>query len=79
MLLQMQLKIAEWRAASAGRGKKASEKVPDQLLQWLKDRAARIDREQTQAMLEWERKNGHKVSERGRSPGSIVEAYNSAN
>jgi nucleoid-associated protein Lsr2 len=40
---------------------------------------ARIDREQTQAIREWARKNGHKVSERGRIPGSIVEAYNSAN
>ncbi len=40
--------------------------------------SARIDREQTQAIREWARKNGHKVSERGRIPGSIVEAYNSA-
>jgi len=40
---------------------------------------ARIDREQTQAIREWARKNGHKVSERGRIPGTIVEAYNSAN
>ncbi len=40
---------------------------------------ARIDREQTQAVREWARKNGHKVSERGRIPGSILEAYNSAN
>jgi len=40
---------------------------------------ARIDREQTQAIREWARKNGHKVSERGRIPGSIVEAYNSSN
>ena len=39
---------------------------------------ARIDREQTQAIREWARKNGHKVSERGRIPGSIVEAYNAA-
>jgi hypothetical protein len=41
--------------------------------------SARIDREQTQAIREWARKNGHKVSERGRIPGSIVEAYNSSN
>ncbi|HEU5270706.1 MAG TPA: Lsr2 family protein [Jatrophihabitans sp.] len=40
---------------------------------------ARIDREQTQAIREWARKNGHKVSERGRIPGSIVEAYHHAN
>jgi hypothetical protein len=42
-------------------------------------RVSRSDREQTQAIREWARKNGHKVSERGRIPGSIVEAYNSAN
>jgi hypothetical protein len=40
--------------------------------------SARIDREQTQAIREWARKNGHKVSERGRLPASIFEAYNSS-
>ncbi len=40
---------------------------------------ARADREQTQAIREWARKNGHKVNDRGRVPASIVEAYNSAN
>ncbi|MGX7677677.1 histone-like nucleoid-structuring protein Lsr2 [Jatrophihabitans sp. DSM 45814] len=40
---------------------------------------ARADREQTQAIREWARKNGHKVSERGRIPASIFEAYHSAN
>jgi hypothetical protein len=38
--------------------------------------SARVDREQTQAIREWARKNGHKVSERGRIPAAIVEAYN---
>ena len=42
-------------------------------------RPSRVDRDQTQAIREWARKNGHKVSERGRIPGSIIEAYNSAN
>ena len=40
---------------------------------------ARSDREQTQAIREWARKNGLKIGEKGRIPGSIVEAYNSAN
>ena len=40
---------------------------------------ARADREQTQAIREWARKNGHKVNDRGRVPASVVEAYNSAN
>jgi hypothetical protein len=40
---------------------------------------ARADREQTQAIREWARKNGHKVSDRGRIPATVVEAYNAAN
>jgi hypothetical protein len=40
---------------------------------------ARADREQTQAIREWARKNGHKVNDRGRVPASVIEAYNSAN
>lgn len=39
-------------------------------------RSARGDREQTQAIREWARKNGHKIGEKGRIPGSILEAYN---
>jgi hypothetical protein len=39
---------------------------------------ARADREQTQAIREWARKNGHKVNERGRVPAAVVAAYNSA-
>jgi Lsr2 len=39
-------------------------------------RAARGDREQTQAIREWARKNGHKVGEKGRIPAQILEAYN---
>jgi hypothetical protein len=38
----------------------------------------RVDREQTQAIREWARKSGQKVSERGRIPAAIVEAYNTS-
>jgi hypothetical protein len=41
-------------------------------------RSVRVDREQTQAIREWARKSGHKVSERGRIPAAIVEAYNTS-
>jgi len=41
-------------------------------------RGARVDREQTQAIREWARKNGHQVSERGRIPATILDAYNSS-
>jgi hypothetical protein len=40
---------------------------------------ARTDREQTQAMREWARNNGHQVSERGRIPATVVAAYNASN
>lgn len=40
--------------------------------------SGRVDREQTQAVREWARKNGHQVSDRGRIPATVLEAYNSA-
>lgn len=40
--------------------------------------AARADREQLQAIREWARRNGHTVSDRGRIPASIIEAYHAA-
>lgn len=40
-------------------------------------RPGRTDREQTHAMREWARSNGHKIGEKGRIPQHIVEAYNS--
>jgi hypothetical protein len=39
-------------------------------------RPTRTDREQTQAIREWARKNGHKVGEKGRIPATVLEAYN---
>ena len=36
----------------------------------------RSNREQNQAIREWASKNGYELSERGRIPSSIVEAYN---
>ena len=38
----------------------------------------RMDREQAGAIRDWARKNGHPVSDRGRIPASIVEAYEAA-
>ena len=39
-------------------------------------RGARGDREQTQAIREWARRNGHKVGDKGRIPATVLEAYN---
>ncbi len=36
---------------------------------------ARASREQNQAIREWAAKNGYEVSERGRIPSSVVEAF----
>ena|SRR3712207_2057257 len=38
----------------------------------------RMDREQAGAIRDWARKNGHNVSDRGRIPASVVEAYEAA-
>jgi hypothetical protein len=38
----------------------------------------RMDREQAGAIREWARKNGHAVSDRGRIPAGVVEAYEAA-
>jgi hypothetical protein len=35
-----------------------------------------VDREQNQAIREWAQKQGMKISERGRIPASVLEAYN---
>jgi hypothetical protein len=39
---------------------------------------AAIDREQSAAIREWARRNGHKVSTRGRIPADIIEAFHAA-
>ncbi len=36
---------------------------------------ARSDRDQNKAIREWAAKNGYEVSERGRIPANVVEAY----
>ena len=38
-----------------------------------------IDREQNQAIREWARKRGMKVSDRGRIPAEVLEAYHREN
>ncbi|WP_299556575.1 histone-like nucleoid-structuring protein Lsr2 [uncultured Mycolicibacterium sp.] len=39
---------------------------------------AAIDREQSAAIREWARRNGHNVSSRGRIPADIIEAFHAA-
>lgn len=42
-------------------------------------RPATVDREQNQAIRAWARKNGYQVSDRGRIPSEIVDAYHKKN
>lgn len=42
-------------------------------------RSAAVDREQNQAIRAWARKNGYEVSDRGRIPSEVVEAYHKRN
>jgi hypothetical protein len=73
-------KLREVLAPFVGHARRASRATPARVAAPGRPArgSARIDREQTQAIREWARKNGHKVSERGRIPASIFEAYNSA-
>jgi Lsr2 len=43
------------------------------------EKPARSSREETAAIRQWARDNGHQVSERGRIPKSVIEAYQAAN
>ncbi len=42
-------------------------------------RRGSVDREQNQAIREWARKRGMKVSDRGRIPAEVLEAYHKEN
>lgn len=42
-------------------------------------RPATVDREQNQAIRAWARKNGFQVSDRGRIPSEVVDAYHRKN
>lgn len=64
--------VASARRAASGRrrGNSASNSVA---------RRPAIDREQNQAIRDWARKRGMKVSDRGRIPADVLEAYHQEN
>jgi hypothetical protein len=62
----MAVYVANARRGSRGPGRPAGSH---------RGRGARSDREQTQAIREWARKNGHKIGEKGRIPAAVLEAY----
>ena len=73
--------LRESLAPFVGHARRAGRAAPRPVSAPSRPRAGvtRSDREQTQAIREWARNNGHPVSERGRIPASIVEAYNASN
>ena len=56
---------------AGGRAKRAVSSAPA--------RRASVDREQNQAIREWARTHKMKVSDRGRIPSEVLEAYHQAN
>jgi hypothetical protein len=56
---------------AGGRGRTARQTV-------VAEKPARSNRDQTAAVREWARENGHQVSDRGRIPKSVIEAYQAA-
>jgi hypothetical protein len=61
-----------------GAARKAGGRGRSQRQTAMTAKPARSGREETHAIREWARQNGHKVSERGRIPKSILEAYQAA-
>src|SRR5215213_354303 len=73
----VQVYIANARRVGGGRGRPAgSANVPTQRRGGSS--SAKRDPEQTKAIKEWARANGHKVAERGRISQSVIEAYEAA-
>ena len=62
--------VASARRATTGRRRAAANSPA---------RRPAIDREQNQAIREWARKRGMKVSDRGRIPADVLEAYHQEN
>ncbi len=65
-------------ARKVGRGGRSSSSSSSSGGGRTRGSGGRMDREQAGAIREWARKNGHAVSDRGRIPASVVEAYESA-
>ena len=59
------------KAGGRGRGR-----APRQTA--VAEKLARANREETAAIRQWARENGHQVSNRGRIPKSVIEAYQAA-
>ena len=73
----VQVYVANARRIGGGRGRSAGVgSVPTQRRGGSS--SAKRDPEQTKAIKEWARANGHKVAERGRISQSVIAAYEAA-
>ena len=57
----------------SGRGRGRSQRQPV-----ATEKPARSSRDETAAIRQWAREHGHQISERGRIPKSVMEAYRAA-
>ena len=65
--------LAPYVGAARKAGGRARGRAPRQTA--VAQKPARSTREETAAIRQWARENGHQVSERGRIPKSVLEAY----
>jgi hypothetical protein len=70
-------KLRDALAVYVGNARRVSRSAARGPAQNRRVRPARGDREQTQAIREWARRNGHKIGDKGRIPAHILEAFNS--
>ena len=74
----VQVYIANGRRIGGGRARSAGTGgVPTQR-RTARPSSGKRDPEQTKAIKEWARANGHKVADRGRISQSVIEAYEAA-
>src|SRR3954467_10151846 len=66
--------LAPYLAAASRLGRSSAGRIP---ARGTAAAPSRANRDQNQAIREWATSNGYDVSERGRIPGSIVEAFHS--
>jgi hypothetical protein len=65
--------LAPYIGAARKAGGRGRARAPRQTA--VAEKPARSNREETAAIRQWARENGHQVSERGRIPKSVIEAY----
>lgn len=68
--------VASARRSAASVGRRRSAPAP---AAGAPVRRPTVDREQNQAIREWARKRGYKVSDRGRIPSEVLETYHKEN